>query len=244
MNPNELVFRGTDEVVAVACGKCGTVYSTKMSAERAIMMATDCCDPHCSECRAPCRRGWTFCDACRDKKRVELESARFAKAKKIALGQWSDPYLFVDGAPDEGFVEVSGLGDTLAEMRANGVTVPTYAWTTEEHRANFNLVDALHNMLADEQHESAPDFVDDALIGAAQVIVNRALADVVSYTEKHDIAVLLPIAEACAMCGRLFLEHEDDDVTGDIADASCGGFECDVDHDATGTPCPLAKASP
>lgn len=57
----ELTIRGSDTVVAHACGKCRRVVNDER-------MARQCCEPRLCECGATCRRGWTACDDCLDRK--------------------------------------------------------------------------------------------------------------------------------------------------------------------------------
>lgn len=104
---------GTDEVVAHACGKCGSVCYNEYA-------ASQCCEPCICKCGAVCDRPWTACQACRDRKKSEIEAERFEAAEKVAWESYDGPVW--DG--DDFYSTVEDYADGHDEM-------PRYLWAAK-----------------------------------------------------------------------------------------------------------------
>jgi hypothetical protein len=197
MNPVEVIVKDTNKSLGFMCGECGLihthrVYTSGEASGGAIRSATACCNHECEDCGATPRKGWTVCDACRAKREAKKEAAAFEKAEKIALADYDGAYLYIEGAPHDGYVDPDELEDVIRDMVANGEEPPTYAWSTSPEHAAFDLEDSLSNNIHDNHHEDAYDWVDQHLVAAAQLLINAAIKDAVSYWENRKVAVLLP----------------------------------------------------
>lgn len=91
MNVKRLVVEGRDgDVVALACGMCGTVYLPR-DTER----ADQCCAPYnCSDCGTETKRYWLKCDDCRAKAAAQKERERFDAAVKIPASKYDGEQVY------------------------------------------------------------------------------------------------------------------------------------------------------
>jgi len=153
--PIELCERGSDEIVAYACGKCGSVVgSTSMHGDVAREMASRHCGPWlCRVCGV--EHDWshqTICHDCWRKSRAEREAerdeARFAKATHVAAAEYDGPVA--DG--DEGFWQT--IGDAVDELEDDGGEVPAYFWACTEDALKLDANGIIESALEDH-HEDA-----------------------------------------------------------------------------------------
>jgi hypothetical protein len=197
MNVVEVVVKDTNKSLGFMCGECGLIHTHRIyvsgeASGGAIQSATACCDSKCEDCGATPSKGWIVCNACRAKREAKKEADAFEKAEKIALADYDGAYLYIEGAPHDGYVDPDELEDVVRDMVADGRSPPTYAWSTSPKHATFDLDDSLRNDIHDNHHEDAYDWVDQHLVAAAQLLIDAAIKDVVSYMDNRKIVVLLP----------------------------------------------------
>lgn len=87
MNPIELVRRGTDDVIALACGACGTVQGLS-NPLLGRHLAEQCCTLATCACGATCERYRTTCAACVAREDETREAAAIAKATRVSLADY------------------------------------------------------------------------------------------------------------------------------------------------------------
>lgn len=160
----ELVYRGEDEVVALACPRCGSIFtpltfgSGEQGREVAEKLALDCCDRHCrcgvplSNHRVICKRCWALDQRARDLKKFQL-------SKKIQENEYDGPVYWegVDGGSMGG-----GCFANLDEVREyctdEDVETPGYVWACTEVKLTINVDNILESAFQ-EHHEGARDFL-------------------------------------------------------------------------------------
>lgn len=120
MNPIELTRRGSDEVLAYACGKCGAILApakalglgTLSLADIEQRVAACCAPPVCRLCGKPAEH-WVSCNACRkEEHRAKIQkllddAVHVALAdydcEMVSLDPWGteDSYLSIDDAAED-----------------------------------------------------------------------------------------------------------------------------------------------
>lgn len=145
-----LVIQGRDKPVALACAKCGCVYSLGQEE-----MAAQCCEPqHCSTCGVETERYWAKCNRCRGEEERARKRARFAAATVV---EWDDAAgaMLYDEEHDRW---ISGIEDAEDE------DPPTrYAYATTPHALNIDADDIIDNALeSGEHHEDAEMDISEA----------------------------------------------------------------------------------
>lgn len=172
IGPIELTVRGTDNVVAHACGKCRIVARTREEAER-------CCEPlTCDGCGAVIK---SYCMPCAEARLAAQEAERFAKATKVAAAEYDGEYLFVEdfagGDAGEGYFSDEGsLRDACASRDCE---VPAYAWACVARRMSLDADDVVESAL--ESQEAREDAVD----GISPLAMFELAAFLIGWAEKH-----------------------------------------------------------
>lgn len=156
MDVHELVKRGSEEVVAIYCGKCGIVYrmTERESAEQ-------CCKPSlCKKCGKEARVYRTICDECYKVEIEAKEQARFEKAEKIQFNDYDVGALFCDGLGNDGYVYDVRL--ELEDMEPKDR--PRWMWACTEVRIpKPDAVDVIERMTYDTFEDAENRFDLDGL---------------------------------------------------------------------------------
>ena len=153
MDVIELVIRGQDKVVALACGKCNTIYDLRFE-----QAARECCDRRCRHCDAPAPKGWVSCEACRKALEEFNEKLAVEKAEKVLYADYKGQYLFHDALANDGFIEAEIAGDVLREIEPEDR--PKYAWACRTmSMPNLDAADLIENAFADFPEE-AVEYLD------------------------------------------------------------------------------------
>lgn len=173
------------DVIGWLCQSCGTVWLSGLDAQQT---AARCCDPRCA-CGAPAiYSGVPECSPCRRKRREADEAARFARAKKVPLAEYTGEMVYVEDRNGEPFFR------STDEIREDGID-RAYVWATDCVVASLDLEDAIDSYLADEHHEDARDWVYWPKVEQAQKLVDEALSGVKSYFQDETTAIVLPTEE-------------------------------------------------
>ena len=168
----ELVVRGGDEVVAVACGTCRVVAHSREA-------AAACCAPRkCETCGQDIGHSW--CKPCSDKRTAKAEQARVDKATKVPAAEYSGP-LFTEevNAGDYGegyFSDEAALRDACDD---SGEEMPVYAWACKSQRLTLDAGSIVEDALENQQaHEGAGDAIPEAAMAELEAFVT-------AWAEKH-----------------------------------------------------------
>jgi hypothetical protein len=134
-----LVIQGEDRPVALACAKCGRVYSLGQEG-----MAAQCCEPyHCSTCGVETERYWTKCNRCRGEEERAKERARFEAATVVPWDEAAGAMLY----DEEHDRWISGIEDAEDE------DPPTrYAYATKPRPLSIDADDIIDNALENGEH--------------------------------------------------------------------------------------------
>jgi hypothetical protein len=133
----ELVVKGSGIIIAYACSECGRVFNTKNLAEI-------CCEPAICECGRTCRKPWTACDTCLEKKRQDKERQKFEAAEKLPWEKYDGPVYF----NDEYYSDVEEMADCLA---CAGIELPKYVWACRKFGLTLNAVDIISRELESQE---------------------------------------------------------------------------------------------
>lgn len=146
-----LVVQGSDRLVALACGKCGTVHPLGQEGR-----AAQCCEPYrCGTCGVETRRYWTICDGCRSAKEREKEAARFAAATVVPWDEAAGAMLY-DEENDRWISEVEDAEDDDPPTR--------YAYATTPRLLHIDADGIIENALESGEHREDADLeVSDAM---------------------------------------------------------------------------------
>ena len=184
IDPIALVVRGTEKVVAYACGKCHVVASSEEQAKR-------CCAPYvCDECgRLISGRCYTKCSECIDKHQAERDRAMLAKANKVAWDADNCPSGMVSFHGEwhesiEAFVDYwMSLNDKL----------PPFVWAGEECRLTLDAEQILRDELERQNHyEDEFDRIGESSIASLQKIIDEWLAGLgLKWFEQSNTVILL-----------------------------------------------------
>jgi len=184
MDVIELVIRGQDKVVALACGKCNTIYDLRFE-----QAARECCDLRCRYCDAPAPKGWISCEACRKALEQDKEKRAVEKAEKVLYSDYKGQYLFHDAFPGEGFIEADIVGDVLLEMEPEDR--PAYAWACRTMpMPNLDAADLIENAFADFPEEAVEYLGHETLQDALDTWIRDQPQDL-GIEPDHGTAVLL-----------------------------------------------------
>lgn len=158
MKAIELTKRGTDDVIAHACGECKYVATSSEAAER-------CCAPRkCDKCGAAV--GSSYCKACTDARLASEEVASFEKATKIRNSEYTGP-LYTDEVlgGDWGGNYFSDEGALRETCERRETPMPAYAWACEPQRVSLDGLEILERALEEQEaHEDAIDGVSKAAL--------------------------------------------------------------------------------
>jgi hypothetical protein len=118
-----------DEIVAYFCTHCGTVYKTKIEAER-CSIKDECAEWGC-ECGNRIR--WYYydlCDECLNKRGVD-RCIEYMKKKHRLVISWKE-------YPDQGVVFLDeyfdNIDDFVEHCRENEIDIPPMVWATDPHK--------------------------------------------------------------------------------------------------------------
>lgn len=156
MSVLELTLRGSDKVIAHACGVCHVVARSREDAER-------CCAPRlCSECGGD--MGNSFCRPCANRRIADAEAKQYEKATKIHCSDYSGP-LYADGIPegDWGDGYFSDEDALRGACEQEGIEVPAYAWACSPRKLELDAKDVLESA-ADDHYEGALDRIPNEAI--------------------------------------------------------------------------------
>lgn len=183
MNATELFTVDGNSAGVYSCEKCRFFSDSRL-------LADQCCKPHRCGCGDICPQYRTVCEECSEKKKEELERARFASAQKIT--EWDGPVEMPGG--DEIFDDTDLL---LDHFRENDEPLPTYAWTCLERPA-FRLD---YGRIIEQATQELDNGVrEDRLSGVKSLRraiedFNSANAHLVELYPNYRVAVLIPTAE-------------------------------------------------
>lgn len=173
------------------CGKCRAPYYLVIATytlEWLHRRAQECCGQKtCEACGAPTSSAYTNCQACRAKKKREALLAAFAKAKKVPLAEY-DGEMVTDGEEDS-FASTTDVDEDSDAIELDDGT--RFLWGTAPVKASIDLENECRESWLEEHHESAHEGVDWDKLAEAQVLVDAALAGVVTYFEDRSVAVVL-----------------------------------------------------
>lgn len=192
MKVSSLVKKGSDEEVALYCGKCGIVYRLvdREGAEK-------CCKPNiCEDCNTPIvdkdRRFWKICRKCEDARYEKKERDAFDKAEKVKLSDYKGEYLHRIGFSGEGYIPTGDIDDQWEEEG-----MPEYAWACE--RMGFHRLDA-DAILENELSDYAEDSIEQLDVTGLQKVIDEWL-------KKQDFVNYRPINKA-VLLSELKAERE------------------------------------
>jgi hypothetical protein len=189
MKVSELVDKKNgEEVLAVACGKCGRHWSTQAPDARRI--AEECCKPRICECGEEITDGsYTLCASCRSGRRDKAEAARFERAKKVKFDDYDGPFVYSDRLDGEGYHDIDSFYSILEDMKLE--ERPKYVWACKPMPTpRPGALDIMERLLAD-YHEEAVEQVD---IDGLQELLDGWAAkqpQELSYEADYAMAVLL-----------------------------------------------------
>jgi len=150
-----------DEVVAYACGSCGTVVGTaKSHGSNAQGMAERCCaPPACQQCGAVHdRKHRLFCGPCEVAREAAREARRFAAAEHIPASDYDGP-VYWDGTGNDGYSpSVADLLDWFADEETEP---PAYVWACSVRHPSLDADDLLEHALDDHHEDCDLDAVDE-----------------------------------------------------------------------------------
>lgn len=191
MNAIELFHADGKPAGIYHCEKCRIVKRTKDEADQ-------CCAPvKCAICGAEnVRQYHCNCDACDEKKRVESEAERFAKAEKVT--EWNGAIYSEGHGWNEGyFANLEDLEDWLAcEEDEDGSQPdrPEYVWTCDDKRFCQLDYDHIIENATQEAYEDwdAGNISGEKELKAAIEVFNEANKEHVSWEPNLKRALLLP----------------------------------------------------
>lgn len=174
MNVIELTRRGSNEVVAHACGQCRVVTRSQEDAER-------CCAPRrCATCGETLEH--SYCEPCWWKAQKKAEADRFEQATKVPAAAYDGPLLAegVEGGDwgDGYFSDEAALRDACERHNR---AVPAYAWACSSTRLTLDAKDILDDSL--EQQEAREDAID----GIAGSAIEELQAFLTRWTDAHGV---------------------------------------------------------
>ena len=162
MDARELTFKGENEPVLYACGKCGIVHSPKVYACKgeaahvaARAAAEACCVPStCSVCGVGVDKYWTMCS-------THALQARLRRAVRVERDSWHDPVCSADYEGDWGDGYSSDIGALLMWCDDESKDAPVFCYPCKPTYLRLDP-DTMLQHVTDDMHEEASDQVVDA----------------------------------------------------------------------------------
>lgn len=179
--PIALVKLGGSEVVAFACGECGTVVgSVKLngSVEAAFKAAkVHCACPLCDGKMDGTKTA--ICETCtRDHraadqaKHAQLEVKRFAKAKRVSDATVSGETWIYDPTEsygNDGYAHLEDFIEEVMEQDLDEVERPKYVWLCTSDTPSIEPVHFVERMVEDACEEAHEDAYDQ-LVGVPELL--------------------------------------------------------------------------
>jgi len=159
MNVIELVSKDSNPqgVLAYACGKCGTHWSSKVPDAQNI--AKECCNNICTCGAIIKRKHYTICQACSDKRESEKEAKAFEAAEKIKLKDYKGEFVYHDDFSNDGYVNTDGgIDDELCDRKPEDR--PKYVWACNSCPTPTPDADDVMYHILENFHEDARDSLD------------------------------------------------------------------------------------
>lgn len=185
------------EVVAYACGKCGTVTGTVES------VATDHCAPKmCTKCgKVREYSSYLLCNECRAMKDAEAEAERFDRAEKVT--DWDGPVYDPNcgGCQDGYFQSVDDLLDHYADDDAGP---PAYVWATTMTHPSLDA-DSLMDQALDDTYDGCTLDAEDELVEFIGRWNDKQSCEI--WWEDKSKAVVISATTVCA-CGMPGGQHK------------------------------------
>lgn len=167
MNAFALVVRGSDDVVAYACGKCRYVKHSKEEAE-------SCCVPEVCSCGAELRGYVKKCSSCQRAEYDAREAEGLAKAPRVTFAQYDGTCLYHD---DEYYSDLDSLLDHCEE---EGEEPPSLVWGCAE--TTF-AVPSASDLISDEcERQELHEEAAESFSAAAVAELDAALS---AWAAKH-----------------------------------------------------------
>jgi hypothetical protein len=167
----DLVKRGSDDVVAHACGTCHVVMPTEGAARV-------CCT--CHTCHAPLVPRHVYeCTACRDARYKDHRAERYARDRARMLAATAVPESKHEGWVywEEGEGHNKGFFASVEELRewcyGSDHEPPARVWACAPHGFSLDAQAIVDNELeSGEYHESAGDCLDGKDVAALQTLLD------------------------------------------------------------------------
>ena len=204
--PYEVVLRKVpDKPIAFACGKCGILFTAAVFGGgdggliAAEQLAKEHCEPKLCTCGKECKKHYTICQECSDRKQVEKEAAAFEKAKKVSIEEYEGQAVYwEDGPPGSscGDGYYSGIDELLDLCEDEGFDLPKYVWATTPVDLHIRAASILENALS-EHYEDAYDDLGDKAETELQKLLDEwcAKQKIRSWEKDYGVAVLIQPAE-------------------------------------------------
>jgi hypothetical protein len=196
----ELTLKGTDDVVAVACGECRRVAHQRVLAEQ-------CCLPHiCSACGERCKEmGWTMCKPCREKKRAAKDQKLYDDAVKVPYAEYDHEQVCREPYGGEDEYMLADEWDTQEQGR-------NWAWACRPLPwPRLDVRDILYAALEDNFPEGAVDWLDGEALQKAFDDWLAAQGESTCFMADHTRVVVFP-EELIEFDGEDMMPTEGDDV--------------------------------
>lgn len=186
MNAKELFVQGDDGFKSAGvwyCGKCRTVYRSEAEAER-------CGRPKlCGVCGKEIEKDrsyYTLCGSCAKKNEDAKEKARFDKARKLSLAEYTDDVITLGNGDDYMTLEELAEGDNNRPSYVYGVKRDAIKIheLSDEDLCHFNLSE-------DFSMSDIPGF-DELLEGINKMIRDWNAIPNGTYIEDDSTVILIP----------------------------------------------------
>ncbi len=167
--PLDIVVKGReDHPVAFACPRCGTLFilrkndSTEEVAHRRLEASMHCVKT--CVCGKPIDKHYMLrCGSCIHRMEQEKEQARFEKASKLSLEEYTDAPVYWqghEGGLGDGYF--SGVDEILDYCETEGIEVPEYVWACSPHEFKLDAEDILERELErQEMYEGADEDIHE-----------------------------------------------------------------------------------
>lgn len=198
IEPIALTKAGTAEVIAYACGKCGTVAgSALLHGDQARRWAEECCGPRRCACGALFRyRGYIACKPCHDREASErdakAEAVAVASAKqRVPWAEYSGTFVYSDGlGPSDGYFP--NLGELADYLASEELACPTHVWGCGSYGLHMDAAGTIESALEDH-HEDAGDNIGSDDEKALQALLDAwcSTAGVLTYRPDYDTLIEL-----------------------------------------------------
>lgn len=176
----DIIVRGReDRPVAFACPKCGTLFILRKNdgedeMARRRLEASMHCVKTCV-CGNPIDKHYMLrCHACITRMEQEKEQARFIKAEKLSLEDYTDAPVYWEGhegGMGDGYF--SGVDEILDYCETEGLEVPEYVWACKPHEFKLDAESILERELENqEMYEDADEDIHEDARGRLQAYLN------------------------------------------------------------------------